>query len=646
MLRRSTLTVMLSVCLVLAGYTLLLHYKLSFAEDKQGFTVTEAPVLNVDEAVDLQRVHSEVQQQAAVLQNVTGLAEEVASLAQAQDLSPFEETDEPSPSALTAGKRITAKRMAPPKGTQEPEIPEAPGYADTPVDPIIIDPSKHLTHAECLERRALVKGAMQHAWGNYVTYAFGHDELMPRSLRGKDPFGGLGATILDSLDTLWLMGMKAEYQQARDWVAHDLNFTRPYEASVFETTIRVVGGMLSAYELSQDRMFITRAEELVGRLLVAYDTPTGIPYNSIALDTLKVQNPTWTRHSSTLSEFGSEQLEFAKLSMHSGNSSYADKAESVIRYLYEQHPDKGLMPLYLNPKTGRFTTTKLSLGALGDSYYEYLLKMWLLKGRTPADDMYRSMWERAMDEMIEKLVFTSIPDNLTYVAEFDRKRVKHKMDHLVCFVPAMLALGSHMGAVTGDKADQYMQLAEKLTETCWQMYATQPTGLSPEYVLFQKGRPMRSAVHVYLLRPEAVEAFFVLWRLTGNTKYREYGWGVFQAIEKWCKVEHGYVGLRDVRKAPPKHDDTQQSFFLAETLKYLYLMFGSKDEISLDEWVFNTEAHPLRIVPVRAPAAEAINGAMERSDSKEAELVRNASTDRAPDLLESLPDVIHKRTLA
>lgn len=101
-----------------------------------------------------------------------------------------------------------------------------------------------------------------------------------------------------------------------------------------------------------------------------------------------------------------------------------------------------------------------------------------------------------------------------------------------------------------------------------------------------------------------------------------------------------------MRKAPPKHDDTQQSFFLAETLKYLYLMFGSKDEISLDEWVFNTEAHPLRIVPVRAPAAEAINGAMERSDSKEAELVRNASTDRAPDLLESLPDVIHKRTLA
>lgn len=112
------------------------------------------------------------------------------------------------------------------------------------------------------------------------------------------------------------------------------------------------------------------------------------------------------------------------------------------------------------------------------------------------------------------------------------------------------------------------------------------------------------------------------------------------------QVEHGYVGLRDVRKAPPKHDDTQQSFFLAETLKYLYLMFGSNDEISLDEWVFNTEAHPLRIVSVKVPAAEAIDGAARSTDSKKPELIRNAHAGRAPDLLRSFPDVVHDRTLA
>ena len=109
-------------------------------------------------------------------------------------------------------------------------------------------------------------------------------------------------------------------------------------------------------------------------------------------------------------------------------------------------------------------------------------------------------------------------------------------------------------------------------------------------------------------------------------------------------MEHGYVGLRDVRKAPPKHDDTQQSFFLAETLKYLYLMFGSNDEISLDEWVFNTEAHPLRIVPMQPPT-HATNGSLTQSiSSKKQQLLRKSPADHAPDLLERLPDVVNDRT--
>ena len=110
------------------------------------------------------------------------------------------------------------------------------------------------------------------------------------------------------------------------------------------------------------------------------------------------------------------------------------------------------------------------------------------------------------------------------------------------------------------------------------------------------------------------------------------------------QVEHGYVGLRDVRKAPPKHDDTQQSFFLAETLKYLYLMFGSNDEMSLDEWVFNTEAHPLRILPMKAPMDASNDGAAHSIESKEPESIRKAQADRAPDLLETLPDVVRDRT--
>ena len=110
------------------------------------------------------------------------------------------------------------------------------------------------------------------------------------------------------------------------------------------------------------------------------------------------------------------------------------------------------------------------------------------------------------------------------------------------------------------------------------------------------------------------------------------------------QVEHGYVGLRDVRKAPPKHDDTQQSFFLAETLKYLYLMFGSNDEISLDEWVFNTEAHPMRIVPMKAPTDADNDRVAQSIGNKEPQLLRKLPADSAPDLLKSLPNVVGDRT--
>jgi hypothetical protein len=133
------------------------------------------------------------------------------------------------------------------------------------------------------------------------------------------------------------------------------------------------------------------------------------------------------------------------------------------------------------------------------------------------------------------------------------------------------------------------------------MYARFPTGISPEYVQFHEGSDLDvgpGAPH-YLLRPETVESFFVLYHLTGDPVYREWGWEVFQAIERYCRTQAGYGSIRDVRRtnimAP---DDKMESFFLAETLKYLYLLFDPETPIDmLHKHVFNTEAHPLRIFP-------------------------------------------------
>lgn len=170
------------------------------------------------------------------------------------------------------------------------------------------------------------------------------------------------------------------------------------------------------------------------------------------------------------------------------------------------------------------------------------------------------------------------------------------MDHLACFVPGMLALGVESGAVVdAPRRVQYVDVAANLTHTCWQMYNRQPTGLSSEFVSFdQKG--MRTGARHNLQRPEAIEAFWYMWRLTRDWRYRAWGWEVFRAMQAHCLVPGvGYSGIRDVTILPPKQDDTQQSFFLAETLKYLWLLLSDDSALDTAAVVLNTEAHPLRV---------------------------------------------------
>jgi len=166
------------------------------------------------------------------------------------------------------------------------------------------------------------------------------------------------------------------------------------------------------------------------------------------------------------------------------------------------------------------------------------------------------------------------------------------MDHLVCFAGGMFALGAR-----GSTRERDFTVGEQITRTCYEMYHRSATGIAPEISVFhnQDLEPDPRAKH-YLLRPETVESLFILYRLTGDNKYREWGWEIFLNIEKYCRLEFGYSGIRDVTTTTVMYDDQQQSFFLAETLKYLYLLFASSDVIPLDKYVFNTEAHPFPIL--------------------------------------------------
>ncbi|ESW14119.1 hypothetical protein PHAVU_008G254800 [Phaseolus vulgaris] len=442
------------------------------------------------------------------------------------------------------------------------------------------------------ERREKVKEAMLHAWGSYEKYAWGQDELQPQSKSGVNSFGGLGATLIDSLDTLYIMGLNKQFQKARDWVANTLDFNKDYEASVFETTIRVVGGLLSAYDLSGDKVFLDKAREIADRLLPAWNTPTGIPYNIINLSHGRAHNPSWTGGESILADSGTEQLEFIALSQRTGDPKYQQKVENVISQLNKTFPGDGLLPIYINPHSGAAGYSPITFGAMGDSFYEYLLKVWIQGNKTSVVKHYRDMWEKSMKGLLS-LIRRSTPSSFAYICEKNGGSLTDKMDELACFAPGMIALGS-FGYTTADESQKFLSLAEELAWTCYNFYQSTPTKLAGENYFFHSGQDMNVGTSWNILRPETVESLFYLWRLTGNKTYQEWGWNIFQAFEKNSRVESGYVGLKDVNSGVK--DNMMQSFFLAETLKYFYLLFSPSSVIPLDEWVFNTEAHPLRIV--------------------------------------------------
>ncbi|XP_038714010.1 mannosyl-oligosaccharide 1,2-alpha-mannosidase MNS1-like [Tripterygium wilfordii] len=462
-----------------------------------------------------------------------------------------------------------------------------------------------------VQRREKVKEAMIHAWSSYEKYAWGQDELQPQSRSGVNSFGGLGATLVDALDTLYIMGLKEQFQRAREWVANSLDFNKDYDASVFETTIRVVGGLLSTYDLSGDKVFLEKARDIADRLLPAWDTPTGIPFNVINLAHGNARNPSWTGGDSILADSGTEQLEFIALSQRTGDPRYQQKVEKVILELNKTFPADGLLPIYISPYRGSGSYSTITFGAMGDSFYEYLLKVWIQGNQTSAVKLYREMWETSMKGLLS-LVRRTTPSSFTYLCERNGDVLTDKMDELACFAPGMLALGSSGYGPADSK--KFISLAEELAWTCYNFYQSTPTKLAGENYFFHAGQDMNVGTSWNILRPETVESLFYLWRFTGNKTYQEWGWNIFQAFEKNSRIESGYVGLKDVNSGVK--DNMMQSFFLAETLKYLYLLFSPPSVISLDEWVFNTEAHPLRIV------ARHDGESLERSDGQHKETIK------------------------
>eukprot|EP00037_Helgoeca_nana_P030823 m.385405 g.385405 ORF g.385405 m.385405 type:complete len:757 (+) comp28275_c2_seq7:40-2310(+) len=470
---------------------------------------------------------------------------------------------------------------------------------------------------ENARRRRFVKSMMVSAWRGYESHAWGENELNPKAKTGHSAsvFGKtkMGATIVDALDTMMIMNMTDEVARAREWIENDLHFTGSTYVSVFEVTIRFVGGLLSAFAISGDPLYRDKAYAIARKLLPAFATPTGIPMAQVNLDTGQIKNWGWASgKASVLSEFGTMQMEFEYLSLVTGDNRFKDMINFVINKVIQSRPPDGLYPNFLNPKTGRWGSKHVSLGALGDSFYEYLLKMWVYHGGRnnigiEVDMLGRRAFDDAMVTVQSKLMRTSKSGHL-HLVDMRASRIIPKMGHLACFTGGMYALASK-GAPSAVAAE-YMANARGITDTCRAAYNVSKAGVGPEVMHFTDKielSALKRNERYYILRPETVESYFYMWRLTKEQKYRDWAWDAVQAIETNCRCgDDGYCGLKDVNADELKQDDVQQSFFLAETLKYLYLIFCDDDVISLDLWVLNTEAHPLPIQNFRKGRSDTV----------------------------------------
>jgi mannosidase alpha-like ER degradation enhancer 2 len=413
-----------------------------------------------------------------------------------------------------------------------------------------------------------VRAEFLHAWRNYERYAWGHDALQPLSQSAHDWYGqSLLMTPVDALDTLILMKLDAEAAKARELIVKDLSFDRDVYVKNFEITIRLLGGLLSGYQLTNDKRLLNVAEDLGNRLLPAFNSSTGLPYVYVNLHTGQVRDP-----KTNPAETGTLLLEFGTLSKLTGKPVFYDKAKRALVETYKRRSAIGLVGSSINVETGAWTNSDSHISGGIDSYYEYLWKCWILFGDTDCHEMWR-----ASIPAVHKYLADEVNGESWYGhADMNTgKRTDTQYGALDAFFPALLTL-------SGD-----VERARRLQASSFKMWNLH--GIEPEVIDY---KTMQIVYNGYHLRPEIVESTYYLHHFTRDPQYRRMGEKIFNDFVKYCRVDAGYAALSDV--VTKQQRDEMESFALAETFKYFYLLFAPPQTLDFDKVVFNTEAHPLR----------------------------------------------------
>ena len=413
-----------------------------------------------------------------------------------------------------------------------------------------------------------VRNEFLHSWNAYKRYAWGHDGVRPLSKTYYDWYSvPLYMTALDALDTMILMGLKEEADSVREFIATRLSFDQDIYVKNFEITIRLLGGLLSSYQLTGDQRLLKLADDLGTRLLPVFKSPTGIPYVDVNLKTGAIRNA-----KTNPGEVGTLLVEFGTLSKLTGKKEYYDIVKNAVMQVYNRRSAIGLVGTWIDAETGKWLDSDSHVSACIDSYYEYMVKCAILFD----DQDFRRMWDSSK-AALNKYLADSVPSGLWYGhADMNTgKRTKTWFGALDAFFPAVLALSGDVHA------------AIRLQESCLKMWNT--CGIEPELFDYKK---MDVVSPRFFLNPEIMESAYYLYQYTNDPRYLEMGKVFLDSLKRYCRVDGGYVELKSV--VTKERSDRMESYFFAETLKYLYLLFAPPETLDFKRTIFNTEAHPIR----------------------------------------------------
>ena len=418
------------------------------------------------------------------------------------------------------------------------------------------------------EMAAKVKAEFLHAWNGYKKYAWGYDALQPLSKKPHNWYAkSLLMTPVDAFDTMILMDLTDEASEAKELIFKELDFNVDMDVQNFEVSIRILGGLLSAFELVGDRRFLSLAEDLAIRLMKAFDSPTGMPYRYVNLKTGKTSGPV-----SNPAEIGTYLIEYGTLSKHTGNPVYYQTAMKAMNALYALRSTINLTGEGINIETGKVTNPSSHISGCIDSYLEYMLKGAILFN----DKQLWEMWDPTI-----KAVNQYLADNSTkglwyaHVDMYTGKKTQTYYGALDAFFAGTLAMNNDL------------KRAAALQKSNYRMWMK--NGIEPEMMDY---KTMKVIDGDYILRPENLESAYYLYQYTKDPLYLEMGKNMFENLVKYCRMDVAFAALKDVRTMEKR--DYMESFFFAETLKYAFLLFDDSGKLDFHKVIFNTEAHPYK----------------------------------------------------